>query len=105
MNQPFYTAGMRFINIEEAMPIKSYIEIEFFKFLQVRGSGIVCNGNPTTPREFRHDDAVHYFHLEHLNERDQLNAIRRAVESAVEVGYDNYKMKRTMYHTKWEKVN
>ncbi len=106
INNAFYAAGMRFINIERVMLIRSNIEIEFCKFLQVRGQGInKSTGVSHTPNVFKHDDAVHYLHLEHLGEKEQINAIRRAIKSAVKAGYDNYRMKRTMSYTKWEKVS
>lgn len=104
INQAFYRAGMRFINIERALPLKSDVAVEFTKFIQVRSNGGIILGEPMTVSEFTHDDAVFFLHLEHLEEKLQMQEIRRAIKATYDQGFEKYKMKRTSRGIFWDKV-
>ena len=100
INQAYHSGGMRFINIERALPLRSDIAVEFTKFLQVRGRGL-SKTRPTSPQSFEHSDAVYFLHLEHLSEKDQIDTIRRAVKAVGNQGYATYSMKRFLSSIKW----
>ncbi len=103
LNQAFAMAGMRFINVERSLALRSDIAVEFTKFIQVRGRGIIRN-EPITVSSFTHDDAVFFLHLEHLSEADQLITLRRAIKAAYNQGYQKYQMTRTSRGIVWDKV-
>ncbi len=100
INDAFYKAGMRFVNVERSLPLRSDIAVEFTKFLQVRGQGIVRH-EPIPPTTFEHSDAVYFLHLEHLSEVEQLKAIRKAIKAVGNQGYATYKMKRFSSGIRW----
>jgi len=102
INEAFHKAGLRPINVERALSLRSDIAVEFTKFLQVRGRGIIRN-EPIPPDMFEHDDVVYFLHLEHLNEVQQLKAIRRATIAVGAQGFATYKMKRFSNKIKWLK--
>lgn len=104
MDTAFREAGMRYINIERAMRLRSQIAIEFVNFIQVRGQGIRL-GEPTAVTFFRHDDVVYYLHLEHLREDDQIRTLKKAIKAAYEQGYPKYKMRRLSRGIIWDKVH
>jgi hypothetical protein len=102
INNAFYSAGMRWVNVERALALRSDIAVEFSKFLQVRGQGIIRN-EPISPYEFSHEDVVYFLHLEHLSEDDQIRTLRKAISAVGGQGFDTYKMKRFASGTKWFK--
>lgn len=102
INDAFYSAGMRWVNVERALALRSDIAVEFSKFLQVRGQGIIRN-EPISPYEFSHDDVVYFLHLEHLSEDDQIRTLRKAISAVGGQGFDTYKMKRFANGIKWFK--
>lgn len=103
MNNALFKADMRFINAERALPLRSDIAIEFTKFLQTRGAGLGYRNAPKLPREFSHEDAVHFLHLEHLSEDNQIRTIRKAIKSVGDQGFATYQMKRFTNGIKWIK--
>ncbi len=102
INEAFYKATIRFINIEKSLPLRSDIAVEFTKFLQTRGQGI--RGNiPSTPKDFKHSDAVYFLHLEKVEEKEQLRIIRRAIKAVERQGYSIYRMERFNGEITWRK--
>lgn len=89
MGGVFYQADLRFINIERAMSLRSNYAIELITFLQTRGSGI-RNGAPTTPAAFKHSDLVHFLHLEGMDEKSQIDTIRKALIQVKTAGFNGY---------------
>jgi hypothetical protein len=102
INKAFYQAGMRFINVERALLLRSDVAVEFTKFLQARGQGIRKN-EPTSPATFEHSDVVYFLHLEHLDEHTQIKTLRRAIEAVGKQGFDTFRMKRYKGGIKWVK--
>jgi len=95
INEAYEEFGLKWINIERMLPLKSKYAIELARFLQLKGGAVRLN-EVQPPDRFSHDEIIHFLHLVHLEERYQIKELKKAITQIGKQGFATYQMKRDL---------